>query len=366
MTDIDVAVNILGGDTNKVIYDDIGMPSIVVEVAEQALTFDGMEYGGDVAHPAFIVNGVRKSKFYVSKYQNVVMHDRAYSLPMQVPEFKMNFDASIAACAKKGLGWHLMTNAEWAYLALLGYLPKGNNNSGSDYRGEERGGTRAELADRSLSDRILTGSGPYAFSHNGRASGIWDMNGNINEWVGGLRLAHGEIQIISNNDAADFTNSQKADSELWKAILESGELAAPGTAGALKFDYTSSSYTSPILKNSITYQQSDAAIRGEIAFNALAASGITVPHILRLLAISPWDKTADGYLSMKNIGERPALRGGGAVDAEKAGIRALSFGELRDYSAFGFRSVYIDILDSAILTDEDGTALATENGIITN
>lgn len=366
MTEIEVAVNILGGDTNKVIYDDIGMPSILVEVAEQSFTFDGVEYGGDVAHPAFIVNGARKSKFYVSKYQNVVINERAYSLPLQVPSLKMNFDAALAACSKKGLGWHLMTNAEWAYLALLGHLPKGNNNSGSDYKGEERGGTRAELADKSLGDRVLTGSGPLAFSHNGNESGIWDFNGNINEWVGGMRLSDGEIQIIKDNDAADFTNSQKIDSELWKAILESGELATPGTESTLKFDHSSTTYNTPVISDYLSYVQSGSSVRSEIDFKNLSARGVTVPHILRLLAISPWDNVSAGYINVKNIGERPALRGGNATDKEKAGIRALSFGELRDYSAFGFRSCYVDILNPAILSDEDGTALATESGIIVN
>lgn len=30
MTDLEAAVQLLGGDTNKVIYDDVGLPSIMV------------------------------------------------------------------------------------------------------------------------------------------------------------------------------------------------------------------------------------------------------------------------------------------------------------------------------------------------
>ncbi|MBE6537925.1 MAG: hypothetical protein E7671_00480 [Ruminococcaceae bacterium] len=370
MTDIDAAVHALGGETNKVIYDDIGMPSIVVEVKETIKILDDIVYGtSTLPHPAFVVNGVRKSKFYVSKYQNVVLNERAYSLPLQVPELKMNFDASISACAKKGLGWHLMTNAEWAYLALVGYLPRGNNNSGSDYRGAERGGIRTEKADRSLTEYILTGSGPAAYAHNGESSGIWDLNGNKNEWVGGLRLMDGEIQIIKDNDAADFTVSQCPSSEHWKSIIQDSSLVPFGTAETIKLDYTKEPVAgetlSMILAKNLINQQTDASLHGERAFKSLESrAGFDIPHILKLLAIAPWDTVSDGYIFMKNIGERPAVRGGGATDGNKAGIRTLGLNNLRDLNDFAFRSAYIDILDTAILADESGVALATEDGII--
>ena len=357
MTDIDVAVNILGGDTNKVIYDEIGLPSIMVEISEKNFTFDGVAYGADIHHPAFIVNGTHRPKFYVSKYQNAVMHGRGYSMPMQVPHRNSNFDFAFNACKSKGFGWHLMTNAEWAYLAILGYLPHGNNNGGTDFRGEDRYGTRAELADRSLSDLILTGSGPVSFSHNGKASGIWDLNGNVPEWVSGLRLNAPEINIYPNNDAADFTNV-----ESWRAILSTGELVPPGTTGSLKLGSSSS----PIIITNSDYPTL-MEDKTEQLFSSLSSYETDIPHIMKALAIAPWDGVEEGYISMKNIGIRPALRGGGSTDGIKAGIRALNFCYLADVSGFAFRSSYIDLLDSVLLADEDGTTLATENGmIITN
>lgn len=363
MTDLDIAVNILGGDTNKVMYDDIGLPSIMVEVTEKPITLDEKEYGEETPHPAFVVNNKRYGKFYVSKYQNVVIHGRAYSLPMQIPKMNSNFNDAFEACKAKGLGWHLMTNAEWAYLALQGHLPRGNNNGGGDYRGE-REGSRVTLANLSPGEIIFTGSGPLSFSHNGESSGIWDLNGNTSEWVSGLRLVDGEIQLFKNNDAADFTNSQGNESEHWCAIYNGNIYGPIGHENTLKFDHVSERMEYPVLSNTINFRQKDGTVKSECAFKSLSVRDQMIPRLARLFALMPWDDTDDGYISVKNIGIRPALRGGGATDGEKAGIRALSFCELGDYSAFGFRSCYIDLLDNAVLSDERSAALATEQGII--
>ena len=217
----------------------------------------------------------------------------------------------------------------------------------------DRYGTRAELADRSLSDLILTGSGPVSFSHNGKASGIWDMNGNSPEWVGGLRLNGPEINIYPDNNAADFTNI-----DCWRAILSSGELVTPGTSGSLKL------HSEGVSSIVITADDVKSASNLEQTFAALSPYNTTIPHIMKALSIAPWDDVAEGYISIKNIDIHPALRGGGATDGEKAGIRALNFRHATDTAAFSFRSAYIDLLDITLLADEDGTALATEGGII--
>lgn len=46
-----------------------------------------MTGGSQNVHPAFKVNGVDKDKIYVSKFQNIVLNDRAYSLPMRDRRF---------------------------------------------------------------------------------------------------------------------------------------------------------------------------------------------------------------------------------------------------------------------------------------
>ena len=40
----------------------------------------------------------------------------ASSLPAVDPAVRINFDEAIAACKRKGRGWHLLTWAEWKYI----------------------------------------------------------------------------------------------------------------------------------------------------------------------------------------------------------------------------------------------------------
>ena len=132
---IKLAVEAATGGKNTVLFDDLGNPSIMVRIPKFKIS-DVIQGGSNSVHPAFIVNGVEKDEIFISKYQNIVVNDRAYSLPMQDPKVYIDFDTARKACENKGKGWHLMTNAEWAAIALWckknGYFPRGNNNYGSD------------------------------------------------------------------------------------------------------------------------------------------------------------------------------------------------------------------------------------------
>ena len=70
MTDLEVAVQLLGGNTNKVIYDDVGMPSIMVRFDKGTIA-DVITGGTENTHPAFLVDGAEKAAFWYSKYQNI-------------------------------------------------------------------------------------------------------------------------------------------------------------------------------------------------------------------------------------------------------------------------------------------------------
>ena len=103
---------------NKVIFDDTGMPSIMVAVPKAKYS-DVITGGTDETLPFWIMDGEEKSVIYVSKFLNIVENDRAYSLGGYLPRNYINFDQSVAACKKKGAGWHLNQTGVFAYLNLL-------------------------------------------------------------------------------------------------------------------------------------------------------------------------------------------------------------------------------------------------------
>lgn len=211
---------------NEILCDDEGQPSVMVRIPKQTYADLGLGMS-DKVHPAFLVNGQEVEAVYISKYANVIKNGRAYSLPGEKPAGSMDYDEAMDACTKKGPGWHLMTKAEWAMLAQWCLnnqtLPKGNCEFGKDI--SERG-YKALPADPDKYPRemTLTGTGPLTWSHDGTMAGIWDLKGNIGEWVGGLRTVYGELQLLKDNDGADSQNSQSADSSCWMAV--------DGTTGA--------------------------------------------------------------------------------------------------------------------------------------
>lgn len=337
--------------TNEIILDDKGLPSVMVYIPKFKIS-DVIAGGSSSTHPAFIINGQEVGGIYISKYQNVVQNGRAYSLPCEDPANTLNFDQAKSYCEAKGAGWHLMTNAEWAALALWcrknGTMPKGNNNYGKD-TSESNYKAIPTSKDGANTGRVATGTGPLTWSHDGTLEGIWDLNGNVWEWVGGYRTVDGEIQVIPNNDAAGQIN-QSASSTLWKAILQDGSLVAPGTANTLKWDYTADPGTTNAgkafrLNTAVQYKQTVEDPYGAQTFQSLAAAaGVTVPELLKALAIFPADSEDHGgdYLWMRNVGERLAFRGGSWIDGGDAGVFALGGYHPRSLASWhiGFRSAF--------------------------
>jgi len=134
--DFKIAVESMSGGKNTVILDDLGMPSIVVPFPK-LLYSDVITGGTQEALPQFIVDGVEVDVIYQSKFQNIVVNDRAYSLAMKDPRASITFDAALAACRNKGAGWHLQSNGLFAAINLWSQknktVPHGNTNFGQDY-----------------------------------------------------------------------------------------------------------------------------------------------------------------------------------------------------------------------------------------
>jgi hypothetical protein len=345
--DFKLSVEALSGGKNTVKLDDIGMPSVMV-VLPKMLTSE--LYTGATAnvHPAFVLNSVEKAKVAISKYQNVVINNRAYSLPMQDPKTSITFDAALAACRQKGDLWGLTPFSLWGAIALGSKknktMPRGNNNYGADIDyPHERGIETYFDSGAGKTGRTATGSGPATWNHNWLPDGIADLNGNVWEWCAGMRLEMGEIQIIPYADCMLSTSDMSDGSSHWKAILQDGSLVAPGTAGTLKLDYVASKWT---LCTAITSQVDSS--RSSLFKDMALAAGVTCPQILKELALFP-DGTDgsetygnDNFYANNGAAGRFPARGGGWNGTSGAGVFHSNLNAPRSYSSnhIGFRSAF--------------------------
>lgn len=345
------AVKELSGGKNVVLLDDLGLPSVYVPI-NKLKNSEIIKNGTENTHPAFSVNGVEKSRFLYSKYQNTIINGRAYSLAHRDPKTGVTFDAARQACEAKGTGFHIGTLAEWAAVALLtrkmGTMPHGNNNYGSDSAYPYEKGQESYRADGKTA-RTFTGSGPATWGHDHTQFGIQDMKGNEWEWLGGMRMNDGEIQIIPYNNAAMGSGcDMSATSTLWKAIKSDGTVVDPGTAGTLKYDYLSSKIT--LISGTVT-DTGDAGRSYPYASLGLETD-LTVPELAKALILYPDEPGGDygGDYRWANMArERLPFAGGDWVSASGGGVLALILSAARSYSGgnVGFRSAYVE-LQSAI------------------
>lgn len=348
--DAKLCVEALTGGKNTIILDDREMPSIMVRWEKQKNNAI-LTGGSDVVHPGSIVNLVEKT-MYVSKYINIVMNDRAYSLPFQDPKVYVNFDQAVSYCRNKkttGGAWGLMPFSLWAQIALWakknGTMPRGNNNYGADHSyTHERGVNSWNLDSNNRVQHTATGSGPATWNHNWLPDGIADMNGNVYEWCAGMRLVDGEIQIIPNANCMDNDVPLNAASTHWKAIKNDGSLVEPGTSGTLKYDYLNSKIT--LIDGTVT---DDGTTGRSTGFKDLAAgAGLTVPELAKALILYPADSGdvyGGDYRYATLGGERLPVCGGYWGYAALAGVFFVDLDFARSLSAsvIGFRSAFCEL-----------------------
>lgn len=342
---------------NEAKVDSTNLPSIMVYVPKFKLS-DVLNTADNSTHPAFIVNGKEIAGFWMSKYQNKVYNNVAYSLPGEDPTVYVDLDTARVRCEAKGEGWHVTTAAEWAALALWckknGTMPKGNNNYGKDTSESSYKAIPKSYDDQKRICRVATGTGPLSWSHDGTPGGIWDLNGNIWEWCEGLRIVYGEVQILKDNDAADQDNPKTAGGALWKAIdATTGDLVQPNgsgtTAGTVKLDYVSGKW-----KYVTTITNKEDKGQGCLFGDVTADTGIgdKAKLLLRALAMLPDDSAAsadyqgDYFYANNGQAERCLARGGNWYSSGSAGVfdSDLRSGRGFSYGSLGFRSALIEEL----------------------
>lgn len=193
---------------NVVIFDDRGIPSIMCRFVRPKDT--------EEIPAVFKIGDKVADAIYISKYPNTVIDGRAYSMPMADPTVNITFDEAVQACRCKGLGWHLMTAVEYEYLLNQsrekGTMPHGNTDWGKDYYHKDEQGKVSGFG------RTYTGIGPVTWNHDHTPYGVSDLNGNVWEWLAGLRIVNGIIEHIPGNYAASTYCDLSKDSKEWQQV----------------------------------------------------------------------------------------------------------------------------------------------------
>jgi len=411
---------------NKVLFDQHGIPGVYVFIPK--FNWDPTNgFASAVVHPAFIWDGVEHAGFWVSKYQNVgvnvstgaikatqtahwaVAGYAAAALPYQDPAVYIDFNDAIDLCEEKNSAtmrtnkniFHVMTNAEWAAVALwckqmwkdsiLAHYCRGNNDYCRDI--DVKGITGLPLNETltigssggsygsPYYGRWRTGSGGVLSSHNLDPSGIFDLNGNIWEWIIGLQSPDAvngkDAYIIPNNEAAIAAIAQLKDIAIapgapWAKIGEWASLVDEDFSKENITNFIGYSATSGTLTIGIRYMISNY-VAGDDFTNVGASSNATgvvftatgtTPTVWtngstlikydveRLALAANADITADygnDYFYKPDVGENNVpLRGGSWYDGVEAGLFNLYLSSVPSLviSEIGFRSAFVGDLSS--------------------
>lgn len=361
------SIEAASGGKQTILYDDKGYPSIMNIIPkfniEDVAPLDTAIGSG--VHPAFIVGGVEKSKIFIGAYQATVADGRAISLPGLNPAASLTFDQAVQYCISKGQGWHLMTNWEWAMLALWclknDFQPRGNTDYGRSHEAKyETGGLVNGKAPGSAGggDKTYAGSGPHAWRHDNSPAGIADLVGNIWEWQSGFKLIDGQIYMPNDNHFTLAEASWPAQGVYFDAS------AGPGDGSGAAQNGT------PILSNGISkYSETPTPAGGTdprdldythiAGANGWQTTGISAGYNNLTLAkrqlmvqagIAPKLLSTDalplglnGAIWVRNYGERVPVRGGFWSLGAGAGLAALDLYDRRSTvgANIGFRPAFI-------------------------
>ena len=317
------AVEAASGGRNTVRYDDKGYPSVLVCIPKFNLEDVASDIGTGV-HPMFLYHGKELPEVWIGKYTGKIVNGRMCSIPMEDPSVYIDFDTARNACRAKGKGWHIISRAEWAGIALWcaknGTIPRGNTATGKAHDATYEHGVMGG------DGRTLTGSGPNSWAHDGTAAGIFDMCGNVWEWNQGMKLIDGKILVVGEDGTA-MNNFDTDDSQ-------------GSTAGYIDTGnyYDGTAITKEAAKNS--------GNGGGGFMNIAPASGVTPHAALKQLALlKSADVTTDDHFWQDHTGERVSLSGGSWDYGSRAGLFSLGLDHARSDSGriVGARVAYAEI-----------------------
>ena len=348
-SEAEFALAVCCGPSNKIITDDQGEASVMVFIPKMTYKDLGMGESTEV-HPAFIVNGKEIDGFSVGKYQACVHNNRAYSLPGRDPKASINIGEAETYCTNKGPGWSLMNRYQWGLLVricqLIGHFPDGNINYGSGKDGKKHG--IPSYYDKDKTYRIATGSGGLTYSHDGTQSGIMDLCGNVWEFMGGIRILEGEIQIIP--DYAIGKHKMSADSPEWRCISAAdGSYIIPDGKGttpdSVKIDWKDNALTFSKAK---TYQGGD--YQGSYPNSIKCDPDVCEAAKLKLQALgmlqykSGQEYSSGHYNYLHFTGERVLMSGGFSNGGSGYGVGSFNGVYSRSSALWGigFRVCFID------------------------
>lgn len=252
-----------------------------------------------------------------------------------------------------------MTAWEWAAMALWcfknGHQPRGNTASGKSHEFAWETGAPA----RDNTAKILAGSGPASWRHDGTHQGIADLVGNIWEWNDGMKLVDGRFYYPLDNNFNLEESSWPASPVYMDASAGPGDRSGAAASGT------------PILSDRITkYSETPTPsgggdtgsfdythIGGEAGWRTAGTSttfdAIPIADRQRAaqLLIAPKIAStgsvvfdvAKGAIYARNYGTRFPLRGGAWSVGAYAGLADLNLDIIRSYAYgnVGLRPAFI-------------------------